>query len=124
MGQGCGPLLHTELRSRLVSLFVTPSIVWTSRRTRSKSDRPAALMSAIRSQLPFVVWSVRIYGIPRNLRITCVVDFPVTSIRSEEHTSELQSLMRSSYAVFCLTKKKPRQMLNQHNEAPSIYYNN
>src|SRR3546814_7543497 len=27
-------------------------------------------------------------------------------IRSEEHTSELQSLMRISYAVFCLTKKK------------------
>src|SRR3546814_2270817 len=26
--------------------------------------------------------------------------------RSEEHTSELQSLMRSSYAVFCLTHKK------------------
>src|SRR3546814_8617038 len=30
--------------------------------------------------------------------------------RSEEHTSELQSLMRSSYAVFCL-KKKNRQIL-------------
>src|SRR3546814_4115340 len=30
---------------------------------------------------------------------------PVT--RSEEHTSELQSLMRISYAVFCLKKKKP-----------------
>src|SRR3546814_3131347 len=28
--------------------------------------------------------------------------------RSEEHTSELQSLMRNSYAVFCLTKKKYR----------------
>src|SRR3546814_988120 len=28
--------------------------------------------------------------------------------RSEEHTSELQSLMRISYAVFCLQKKKPR----------------
>src|SRR3546814_8500734 len=28
--------------------------------------------------------------------------------RSEEHTSELQSLMRSSYAVFCLTKKHNR----------------
>src|SRR3546814_1166116 len=27
--------------------------------------------------------------------------------RSEEHTSELQSLMRSSYAVFCLKKKNP-----------------
>src|SRR3546814_2181744 len=35
---------------------------------------------------------------------------PVSSItsntRSEEHTSELQSLMRTSYAVFCLKKKK------------------
>src|SRR3546814_3042164 len=29
-------------------------------------------------------------------------------IRSEEHTSELQSLMRISYAVFCLQKKKRR----------------
>src|SRR3546814_6431392 len=29
--------------------------------------------------------------------------------RSEEHTSELQSLMRISYAVFCLKKKKTRQ---------------
>src|SRR3546814_9043428 len=30
----------------------------------------------------------------------------VLHIRSEEHTSELQSLMRISYAVFCLTKQK------------------
>src|SRR3546814_2589126 len=29
-----------------------------------------------------------------------------TVVRSEEHTSELQSLMRNSYAVFCLKKKK------------------
>src|SRR3546814_6836505 len=29
-------------------------------------------------------------------------------MRSEEHTSELQSLMRISYAVFCLKKKKPQ----------------
>src|SRR3546814_1498243 len=33
------------------------------------------------------------------------------TLRSEEHTSELQSLMRISYAVFCLKKKK-----NKHNE--------
>src|SRR3546814_5854767 len=32
--------------------------------------------------------------------------------RSEEHTSELQSLMRSSYAVFCLKKKKITQSEN------------
>src|SRR3546814_1863604 len=30
--------------------------------------------------------------------------------RSEEHTSELQSLMRISYAVFCLNKKKKKNM--------------
>src|SRR3546814_1680707 len=32
--------------------------------------------------------------------------FPQGGFRSEEHTSELQSLMRISYAVFCLKKKK------------------
>src|SRR3546814_1809058 len=30
-------------------------------------------------------------------------------VRSEEHTSQLQSLMRRSYAVFCLKKKKPHR---------------
>src|SRR3546814_3715378 len=36
--------------------------------------------------------------------------------RSEEHTSELQSLMRISYAVFCLKKKKtPRSEQKHHN---------
>src|SRR3546814_3588182 len=34
---------------------------------------------------------------------------PEKSTRSEEHTSELQSLMRISYAVFCLKKKKTNQ---------------
>src|SRR3546814_1691042 len=32
-----------------------------------------------------------------------------TATRSEEHTSELQSLMRISYAVFCLKKKKKKE---------------
>src|SRR3546814_9006924 len=36
-------------------------------------------------------------------------------IRSEEHTSELQSLMRISYAVFCLTKKTTTQHNNKAN---------
>src|SRR3546814_2174044 len=34
---------------------------------------------------------------------------PEEAARSEEHTSELQSLMRISYAVFCLKKKKHKQ---------------
>src|SRR3546814_1891565 len=36
------------------------------------------------------------------------------ALRSEEHTSELQSLMRISYAVFCL-KKKNKSHIIQHN---------
>src|SRR3546814_6315401 len=40
----------------------------------------------------------------------------VASQRSEEHTSELQSLMRISYAVFCLKKKQ----YNSNNKTPSI----
>src|SRR3546814_6300092 len=35
-------------------------------------------------------------------------------VRSEEHTSELQSLMRISYAVFCLKKKKNKTTDPQH----------
>src|SRR3546814_8949832 len=41
-------------------------------------------------------------------RIVFVYD-PGRTTRSEEHTSELQSLMRISYAVFCLKKKKKTQ---------------
>src|SRR3546814_1544653 len=41
-------------------------------------------------------------------------------MRSEEHTSELQSLMRISYAVFCLKKKKHNQEINKQN---TKYYN-
>src|SRR3546814_1524963 len=40
-------------------------------------------------------------------------------IRSEEHTSELQSLMRISYAVFCLTKKTAEM----HTKRPSLLHN-
>src|SRR3546814_5875538 len=67
-----------------------------------------------------------------------VADY-LAGLRSEEHTSELQSLMRISYAVFCLKKKetshaasarqaphvnetgmtKPRATLTQHQQSPS-----
>src|SRR3546814_10536106 len=42
-----------------------------------------------------------------NFITTIIIDsLAPTNTRSEEHTSELQSLMRISYAVFCLKKKK------------------
>src|SRR3546814_8769616 len=47
--------------------------------------------------------------------------------RSEEHTSELQSLMRISYAVFCLKKKNTRQqdkIKSKHEEQTKLQTNN
>src|SRR3546814_2538910 len=46
--------------------------------------------------------------------------FSAASSRSEEHTSELQSLMRISYAVFCLKKKNQiRHKKNTHHNNPA-----
>src|SRR3546814_1312672 len=44
-----------------------------------------------------------------------IMGFLHSAVRSEEHTSELQSLMRISYAVFCLKKKK-----TQHKATTSV----
>src|SRR3546814_9225536 len=41
--------------------------------------------------------------------------------RSEEHTSELQSLMRISYAVFCLKIKNPTSLCNATQIQPTTY---
>src|SRR3546814_7101830 len=50
--------------------------------------------------------NVRIaYGTSKGA-IATMTQYIATQHRSEEHTSELQSLMRISYAVFCLKKKK------------------
>src|SRR3546814_4280766 len=50
------------------------------------------------------------------LPLACIERFLISveyrPYRSEEHTSELQSLMRNSYAVFCLKKKKTRIINN------------
>src|SRR3546814_8061190 len=50
-------------------------------------------------------------------RLARKLDVSEIDVRSEEHTSELQSLMRISYAVFCLKKKKPKIFI------PPPYYN-
>src|SRR3546814_4538531 len=43
-----------------------------------------------------------------------IVDNGAATFRSEEHTSELQSLMRISYAVFCLKKKKTNNIITTY----------
>src|SRR3546814_5251136 len=53
-----------------------------------------------------IVGSEQIVGQPLN----------IPAIRSEEHTSELQSLMRISYAVFCLKKKNTNKNNKEHDD--------
>src|SRR3546814_5147132 len=48
---------------------------------------------------------------------------PSCAGRSEEHTSELQSLMRISYAVFCLKKKQKRNTTENIDTTQSNEYN-
>src|SRR3546814_3603708 len=52
----------------------------------------------------------------RTPRGRCLSRWRAASRRSEEHTSELQSLMRISYAVFCLKKKTKHHNTHRHIE--------
>src|SRR3546814_10283156 len=77
------------------------------------ATQAAAAVSAPAQQR--TVTSIRVDGSQRIEPATVLsytklqVGQPLSNARSEEHTSELQSLMRISSAVFCLTKKtKPR----------------
>src|SRR3546814_425052 len=56
------------------------------------------LIDALKEKISSIDWSAAASDVARCLR-------PTEAKRSEEHTSELQSLMRISYAVFCLKKK-------------------
>src|SRR3546814_8688739 len=48
----------------------------------------------------------------------------IRPFRSEEHTSELQSLMRISYAVFCLQKKKETDGIQMTKHHQTSHFNN
>src|SRR3546814_10531176 len=61
--------------------------------------------------------SVQLNGVCNRCACACAVakNFLPLARRSEEHTSELQSLMRISYAVFCV-KKKNKKIIQQYND--------
>src|SRR3546814_7108014 len=73
-------------------------------------DRYAAAESGAPTQLPDLTGAILPDNAPAlqavGIHLLPDAAFGLQSERSEEHTSELQSLMRISYAVFCLKKKK------------------
>src|SRR3546814_3872498 len=83
-------------------------------------------MIVLRERLRPLQWlAVAMATVGVSLQLLMLGEFPWISIvlalsfRSEEHTSELQSLMRISYAVFCLKKKN----INSQYKALNLYAN-
>src|SRR3546814_7324953 len=97
---------------------LSPSLL-TSAANRSRSSaRSIACGDVPRIGIPSASSArARLSGVcPPNCTITPTSSPVDCSTRSEEHTSELQSLMHISYAVFCLKKKnKNKHHTNTHN---------
>src|SRR3546814_8902431 len=82
---------------------------------RHPAEAAALEVDADRVEQPAVaVVEPRLAGLPRGADVG--VGGHRRGLRSEEHTSELQSLMRISYAVFCLKKKNKKQHIQKTNE--------
>src|SRR3546814_2886199 len=82
------------------------------RTARTDSRREHAAQSRTHSVDARVPWHGKLRGRPSRHLLAAGPTVRLRTIdqaRSEEHTSELQSLMRNSYAVFCLKKKKQKQ---------------
>src|SRR3546814_1685799 len=79
----------------------------------ARRSYPAGLTERVRQfllRVDVLPWDREVARAYADLRASCEARgaplAPLDMMRSEEHTSELQSLMRISYAVFCLKKKK------------------
>src|SRR3546814_9830320 len=87
----------------LTALFAAPAAL-----ARSQPDMPDIRAIERRRLLPQA--EALLAAEPRTIAAIPAPRSPAG--RSEEHTSELQSLMRISYAVFCLKKKKTQQTID------------
>src|SRR3546814_8936010 len=97
---------YAHLRSRRhIGAVRRPGSVADTHATRAVFDRVGD-DDDVADQSRGTVVEQRIRRFNRIVAITTLADEESDRRRSEEHTSELQSLMRISYAVFCLTKKQ------------------
>src|SRR3546814_2910239 len=90
--------------TRTDTLFPYTTLFRSARRIRDFSFTPCKL-HVERNRHPSLVVFMRIHPVHE---------------RSEEHTSELQSLMRISYAVFCLKKKRQKSSRDLRDRLPRI----
>src|SRR3546814_10189430 len=88
---------------------------WPIARRDTSSPPGIALRSSVSPSSCYDITKLR-------YRQQCCTDLE-TGARSEEHTSELQSLMRISYAVFCLKKQKNSIKYKYQYITPNYYHN-
>src|SRR3546814_7042427 len=95
---------RTDTLFPYTTLFRSSPARWASR--RGIASRSLRTMESFGKALPHKVGVLIDWKAPQLSRLfTDMLAFAFDD-RSEEHTSELQSLMRISYAVFCLKKKR------------------
>src|SRR3546814_9813078 len=89
------------------SLPITSGWLWIQNGFQLFKRQPMAMFfwSLMTGFLISVSYLIPLFGQMLLIAGTPILTFITLSARSEEHTSELQSLMRISYAVFCLIKK-------------------
>src|SRR3546814_8269046 len=78
-----------------------------------RHDCQAGLHQATAAQATTPSQASTLRRLPPSWISVLVMKPPFSAQRSEEHTSELQSLMRISYAVFCLKQKKEKRQTHQ-----------
>src|SRR3546814_7529364 len=84
--------------------------------TLFRSPGPVPTLT-LATEIPARDFAARLAKLPPEKRAEVEAGLKNVEARSEEHTSELQSLMRISYAVFCLKKKTKNTNRHTH------YYN-
>src|SRR3546814_5915670 len=109
----------TAAIARLDARIMTSSVAsaWRRRAAWMGYTRALQLQAIEIDEIDVFSWGCELKIANRALRVSTVDIFEEFAPRSEEHTSELQSLMRISYAVFCLKKKNnktPNQTSKLH----------
>src|SRR3546814_4842692 len=101
---------RTDTLFPYTTLFRSQAELWRGRIRRHHKESAARADAFCKAgdRIPHLRDGLQCENILQRLAERPVAELPLRIIieRSEEHTSELQSLMRISYAVFCLKKKK------------------
>src|SRR3546814_7126696 len=104
-------MIRQPPRSTRTDTLFPYTALFRSRRRWPRSDGGAVSRSAAPESASSGRWSTPWLAEPCSSQLPeCRLFMHRHMVRSEEHTSELQSLMRISYAVFCLQKKKSQNL--------------